>query len=620
MEPCLSESKGREYEYAPLPSRTHLRRCIIQPDEYENPVTITIDVVEFKTAIPVYEALSYVWGTENDPLQVLVDCSNGERRSLSVTQNLHVALRNLRRPDSPRIMWIDAICINQNDDVEKGPQVGMMDKIYKRATRVVAWLGPEADESGLAMSLIGSLGSQVKVDFYSGDWEPRPVSDDVDPDLVDLTKPLDFYEDEFRSLAALLQRPWLTRLWIRQDIFLANQQAIICCGKSQVPWSSLRNSLLLFRGKPRKIEAWGPEQSTFKSRIRPMGGFIYQFREIRIDELRNYFNLAECKDKQVRVFAVKGMLEDGSSEDLGVTPDYTKTYEDVYTDAVQRSAAHFNSLDIIGQCELSNIETGSRLPSWVPDRSQKSALERFELGALASSHLAPLYEYTTDTQKQQRQRVLRVLGVATTVVQTTGPIVERLKVKTPTSCRHNVRTLLAGVRADRHHPPTIDGASAHDYTEVMRELLMGTLTTDSAAGNPGLSLAINIYSENLVGRRLGWDARDVPVLCPGPATSGDQVSILVGCMYPMLLRSLATDRESQRYVVVGPCVTVDTCDGEAMLGLLPDGTRVAKIATAQWEFGFVTQSTGEVSLLDPRLAEEGLLGPDVESGKTEDEG
>lgn len=638
MEPCPSDCEFGIYEYAPLPSPTHLRRCIIQPDHYKKPVTIAIDVVEFKTAIPAYEALSYVWGTEKDRLQVAVDCGNGVRRNLSVTRNLHGALRSLRQPDSPRFMWIDAICINQEDDVEKGPQVGMMDKIYKRATRVVAWLGPEADESDTAMSVIGSLGSQVAVDFDSGNWEPTPVSNSVDPGLADLAKPFHFSEYEFRSLAALLCRPWFTRLWIRQEIFLANAQAIVCCGKSQIPWSAFRNSLLLFRGKPRNIESWGPEQSTFRSSIRRMVGIIYQLRQIRLDDLRLYFNSADCKDRRDRVFAVKGMLEDGSSEALGVTPDYTKSYEDVYTDAVERSIAHFDSLDIMGQCELDNAETGSRLPSWVPDWSRKSALERFELGTLATSHLAPLYHVTTERQS----RVLRVLGMVTTVVRTTGPIVgprrdhtleeeismlyaalSRLDDTTRASHGQDAKAvqgyvlaLQAGVRADRHHPPTTSGASAHDYAQVVLQLLAGTLTADRAAASPGLSLAIGVYCENLVGRRLGWDAHDVPILCAGAAAAGDSVSLLVGCRFPMLLRSLATtDGGGQSYAVVGQCATADTCDGEAMLGPLPDGARVAKIASAQWEFGFVTQGTEEVSWLDPRLAEGDLLGLDVGSEK-----
>ncbi|KAK8067770.1 HET-domain-containing protein [Apiospora saccharicola] len=136
--------------------------------------------------------------------------------------------------------------------------------------------------------------------------------------------------------------------------------------------------------------------------------------------------------------------------------------------------------------------------------------------------------------------------------------------------RHYVLALQAGVRADRHHPPTTNGASAHDYAEVVRQLLAGTLTADRAAASPGLSMAIGVYCENLVGRRLGWDTHTAPVLCAGSAQAGDQVSLLVGCRFPMLLRPSPADRGSQSYVVVGQCVMVDTCDGEAMLGPLPD--------------------------------------------------
>jgi Heterokaryon incompatibility protein (HET) len=58
-------------------------------------------------------------------------------------------------------MWIDAICIHQKDDLEKGPQVALMGDIYRLADRVVVWLGPEADGSGRAMALIDNIGRQV---------------------------------------------------------------------------------------------------------------------------------------------------------------------------------------------------------------------------------------------------------------------------------------------------------------------------------------------------------------------------------------------------------------------------------------------------------------------------
>jgi hypothetical protein len=62
----------------------------------------------------------------------------------AVTPNLHVALKHFRHAARRRVLWVDAMCINQNDPDEKSEQVPMMGEIYRRATKVYAWLG-EAD-------------------------------------------------------------------------------------------------------------------------------------------------------------------------------------------------------------------------------------------------------------------------------------------------------------------------------------------------------------------------------------------------------------------------------------------------------------------------------------------
>ncbi|KAK7955107.1 hypothetical protein PG988_015801 [Apiospora saccharicola] len=82
-----------------------------------------------------------------------------------------------------------------------------------------------------------------------------------------------------------------------------------------------------------------------------------------------------------------------------------------------------------------------------------------------------------------------------------------------------------------------------------------------------------------------------------------------------MLRPLAGNgRDGDGYTVVGECFTADTRDGDAMLGPLPQGTRLVKVGAAGWNWGFINDSTGEVSFWDPRLAVEGL-GFDVEREK-----
>ena len=65
----------------------------------------------------------------------------------------------LRYVDRPRVLWIDALCINQNDDSEKEKQVAMMGTIFERAQNVVIWLGSESKDSNLAMTAISKLSS-----------------------------------------------------------------------------------------------------------------------------------------------------------------------------------------------------------------------------------------------------------------------------------------------------------------------------------------------------------------------------------------------------------------------------------------------------------------------------
>lgn len=71
-----------------------------------------------------------------------------------VTVNPALALRSLREPRQSRVLWIDAICINQKDTDEKNIQIPLMGDIYKTASQVVVWLGASTPEIELAVSWV----------------------------------------------------------------------------------------------------------------------------------------------------------------------------------------------------------------------------------------------------------------------------------------------------------------------------------------------------------------------------------------------------------------------------------------------------------------------------------
>ncbi|RYP36002.1 hypothetical protein DL767_003569 [Monosporascus sp. MG133] len=109
-----------------------------------------------------YEALSYTWGSSQSPETVEVKRSHKHWRAmftskLCVNRNLAEAMRYLRYEDRPRVMWIDAICINQADVKERSVQVRRMGQIFSLANRVVAWLGPGFSNSELAATTLDYL-------------------------------------------------------------------------------------------------------------------------------------------------------------------------------------------------------------------------------------------------------------------------------------------------------------------------------------------------------------------------------------------------------------------------------------------------------------------------------
>lgn len=90
-----------------------------------------------------YEALSYVWGTEDakDILHIQQTDNRFHYDRLKIKPNLHNALRYLRLKNEPQSLWVDAVCINQQDEREQSRQVARMGEIYRQATCAVVWLG-----------------------------------------------------------------------------------------------------------------------------------------------------------------------------------------------------------------------------------------------------------------------------------------------------------------------------------------------------------------------------------------------------------------------------------------------------------------------------------------------
>jgi Heterokaryon incompatibility protein (HET) len=100
-----------------------------------------------------YESISWCWGKGDLTSPIRVRFDDGDK-CLKVSTNLESALRHLRLTDKFRVLWIDAICIDQSDSSEKSRQVPMMSEIYGKAKSVCVWLGDEDASTPTAISFM----------------------------------------------------------------------------------------------------------------------------------------------------------------------------------------------------------------------------------------------------------------------------------------------------------------------------------------------------------------------------------------------------------------------------------------------------------------------------------
>lgn len=160
-----------------------------------------------------YDALSYVWGLKKDPRQILLDS-----QEYQVTENLFEALKELRIRESHRVLWVDALCINQSDIAERSEQVQSMDSVYEKATRVIAWLGPHEGDSASTFEIFKRAES-------SGGFG------------LSLVTSHQFFEG-LSGLTPLLAREYWSRAWVVQEMGFARELRIRC-GPDEAPYLRL---------------------------------------------------------------------------------------------------------------------------------------------------------------------------------------------------------------------------------------------------------------------------------------------------------------------------------------------------------------------------------------------
>lgn len=205
-----------EHFHRPLdPIKSEIRLLTLQPGAWNEDVICTLQIVSLNHS-PRYEALSYVWGDMGITREINLD---GNR--INITQNLFYALRRLRYNAPPRIIWADAICINQADDVEKSHQVAMMSKIFSLCEHAVLWLGEDPDLAQATNHLTPPVSARAQrafeflrilaVDSHLSEKPCFRLHDDASISI------LEDFEEHFEDFREFTLVPWWTRAWVLQE-------------------------------------------------------------------------------------------------------------------------------------------------------------------------------------------------------------------------------------------------------------------------------------------------------------------------------------------------------------------------------------------------------------------
>jgi hypothetical protein len=312
---------------------------------------------------PEFEALSYCWGPALLGEHVTMEASDGHHNgktevNVPVTDNLASALRYLRRPSSTRTLWVDALCINQADGHERSRHVARMGSVYQLATRVVAWLGPESDDSTLALDTLEHLGKQIEM--KSSGQIPSPIADH--PEWY-ANYPCN--RKTITALKSLLHRHWTQRLWVWQEIVLANNDALMQCGHKTILWYYMRRGIVLLR------ETNLPDVEMRSGLISTtMCWLPYIFETDALDwrdvsKLLQSTSQAGCTDPRDRIYGVLGMCPREVA--ARIKPDYTLSHAQIYRDFFKQIVEQYGKLILLQHCDL--LQRRMEGPTWVPDWS-----------------------------------------------------------------------------------------------------------------------------------------------------------------------------------------------------------------------------------------------------------
>lgn len=379
-----------QFAYRPLPQKRSVRLLHLHPGLEHEPLRCSLKTVDLD-ADPEYEAISYVWGDPSKPQSISCD-----GRPLPITESIFTALRRFRYTNRVRILWADAICIDQENHKEKGYQVTLMHDIYRNSACTLVWLGHDDEDvvrpalSGICQWLISENPKGWTQDHpaWSDAGYTYPVKhpsyywhDVIVERFEDGTVPFAPQHGEVAGLSRMCSRTWFKRGWVIQEL-ASSFKVHFFWGYAQidVDWISLASRALVAPNLPHDEALRSFYAICHIRRTQIEAGWSCSFHDLIVFS-RNF----DFSDPRDRIYGLLGLHATdrgwGNSTPF-IEPDYGATVLECYqrvaekmllgrhnpSKQVESSAKH--DLKVLSGVQHTH-DIAANWPSWVPDWSQK---------------------------------------------------------------------------------------------------------------------------------------------------------------------------------------------------------------------------------------------------------
>ncbi|CAH0031461.1 unnamed protein product [Clonostachys rhizophaga] len=330
---------------------------------------------------PPYFALSYAWGTQ--ATDILMEINGQVIHVSSVLGDAIQCLQEVKMDepepeDRVKWVWIDKICINQDDFAERSHQVKMMNSIYSRAIRTLIWLGPDLDICSGAWQLIDQI--------YGVFRDENPTAKFA----ADL--PFELYSDQshaasglpgwdhhmWRHLRKLLKLPWFTRTWIVQEVALSRKDPVLLHGRHKYPWHRLGwvSTWLRRRGYLRLPQIPNEMQNVDTISSIRRSGVPWRLDALLIATSQK----CHASDQRDKIYGLLGLAaesQDPSCISGTLQPDYKLEVAEVYAKVALFILREYKSLSVLtrasgvaresDQVWAQNKQQPNLLPTWTPN-------------------------------------------------------------------------------------------------------------------------------------------------------------------------------------------------------------------------------------------------------------